>query len=91
MSKSNFKPVKVSELFEGARVILTHPDNHYTIGPANPAFGSKFFCEGVVALIEVDKVNGKEVVYVKWDKGGVNNYKNNELSLVTEGRFSSIW
>jgi hypothetical protein len=71
---------------KGLRVLLSKPDRSYSIGPSNPAVGSKWECTGTIIYCGLGRAD------VKWDKGGyTNSYKDNELSAVYEGRCKSIW
>lgn len=81
------KTLLCSELKRNMRVILTKPDEDYTIGLGNPVVGSKWECEGTVTEYSYEDAS------VRWDNGHSNGYKDNELSLADriEGRCKSIW
>ncbi len=77
--------VRCRDLKRGMRVLLTKPDRGYTICDTNPLVGTEWECTGTV------DTHGSSSVSVDWDNGNHNSYKDNELSLVHEGRCKSIW
>jgi len=72
----------------GAKVVLTHPDPSYSIGPANPKQGTEYACDGILTQA------GGSSCHVDWRNGCSNGYKEGELSLAEEsasGNCGSIW
>jgi hypothetical protein len=81
----SYSPLKVANLKKGDRLILTHPSAGYTLGPNNPAVGTKWFCAGTL------RDEGKHIVHVKWDTGYSNSYRDYELSKADDQNMVSIW
>lgn len=79
------KTLKCKELRKGMRVLLSKPDEEYTIGKSNPLVGTEWECTGTIYTY------GNTSVTVDWDNGKHNSYKDNELSLSHEERCKSIW
>jgi hypothetical protein len=70
------------------RVILEKPAPNYFINDANPARGSKFFCEGSIINVYRDQ----DGVSVRWDNGKTNGYKSGELALIDNcGIVKDLW
>jgi len=83
---TSVKPLKCSECTIGLRVALVNPDPEYSIGYENPAYGTKFYCEGEVRDCDHQNIN------VVWDNESSNTYKDFELAMTGDkGRFISIW
>jgi hypothetical protein len=85
------KLLKLSECKPGMKVVLRRPDRNYIISASNPALGSQWECIGIIE--EVDTYE----VYVCWENGYSNSYKDLELALVSSkeeissGSYISIW
>lgn len=69
----------------GMKVLLTHPDNCYEIGPNNPATNTEWECTGII----VEK--GSQSIGVTWSKGYRNMYRGGELSAAENGSYIDIW
>jgi len=75
---------------KGMRVILTHPQEHYSIGLSNPAVGSNWESAGVITSVGP----GDDAdINVNWDNGARNGYHDNTLTACdrAEGKCESIW
>lgn len=84
-----YKILRIKDCREGMRVLLTHPNKSYEIGPNNPQVGTEWQCKGVIA-------DFGSSIHVEWDNGHSNSYISNELSLILEnyeaqGNCETIW
>jgi hypothetical protein len=78
----------------GDKVVLANPNPCYSVGNANPAIDTHFFCHGTVTNVE------RPTISVEWDNKSGNIYVDNELALskrksimggTENGKYTSIW
>ena len=83
-----YDTVNMDNVVDDMRVKLVFPDNNYDLDESNPVVGGPHECSGFVDWFDEDE----NAIYVEWDNGQSNAYKNGELVKDDEPpKYDSIW